>query len=213
MILDWDGTLLDNLALLYLCVSRVFRRYGLESPTLQEYRQEIDVDFMKFFHARGIPQHITAEEIQKILKETKFEYYEQENRSQVKLREDAIAVLSGCRKLDIKTAIISAETPEVLERGLARFGVRPWLNYHRGLAYRKGAALLETCTLFNVAPAQTFYVDDLAQGIKEAKEVGITVFGMLNNGHNAPERILAAKPDFAVNSLTEVLEIIKNIPN
>ena len=34
------------------------------------------------------------------------------------------------------------------------------------------------------------YVDDLAHGIESAKKTGVTVFGMINNGHNLPERII-----------------------
>ncbi|MEK7567101.1 MAG: HAD hydrolase-like protein [Patescibacteria group bacterium] len=209
LLLDWDGTLLNNLALQYVCVSKVFERYSVATPTLEEYRREIDVDFMKFFYARGVPTHITIEEVRKILKETRHEYYnKKENPLRVALREDAVSVLSRCRELGIKTAVISAETPEALDRGLSQFNAKPLLDYYRGLAFQKDSAILETCALFNIQPAYTFYVDDLANGIESAKKTGVTVCGMMNNGHNAPERILNAHPDFLVDSLTEVLEII-----
>lgn len=210
LVLDWDGTLLDNLNLLYLCISTVFKKYGIEPPTVDQYRQEIDIDFMHFFYARGLPLEVTMEEVQQILKKTKYDYYvRKENPLNIKIREDAVRVLSRCHDLGIKTAVISAEVSEVLERGLVKFGVKSLLDHVRGFVFQKRIAILETCELFNISSAQSFYVDDLASGIENAKQAGVTVFGMMNNGHNSPERILKAKPHFAVDSLTEVLEIME----
>lgn len=202
-ILDWNGTCLNDLPVVYKSVVAIFRHYGLEPPTLEQYRREITADYMKFYHKHGIPARVTGSDLKKIRVRVFREYW-----AKVKLRRDVFPLIRGLRRIKIKTTIVSAEYPSVLAERLAQFKIVSLLDCARAGAWPKDKALREMISRFNLKPDAAFYVDDTFDGIKSAKSVGLTTFGF-TKGYNSRRRIQAAKPDFVVNSLKEVLMIIE----
>ena len=55
-VLDWNGTLLNDLPLVYRSVCQIFATYGLPAPTLEQYRTEMSQEWMKFYLNYGIPK-------------------------------------------------------------------------------------------------------------------------------------------------------------
>jgi len=59
-----------------------------------------------------------------------------------------------------------------------------------------------------INPKQMFYVDDSHDGIKSAKEIGIATIGF-TGGYYSKRRIVSAEPDFVIDDLREIINIIK----
>jgi phosphoglycolate phosphatase len=201
-IFDWNGTLLNDLKLVYESVVAIFKAYQLPPPTLDEYRNEIEADFMKFYRAHGMPAHVTGEELNAIRKQ-----YFQEHWQEVELQSGARQLLQLCRDLRIPITIVSGEMKEVLEDRLRQFSLAPLVNRVRGGARDKEHALADMLDTFKVDPEDTFYLDDSHDGITAAKHTGIFTIGF-TGGYYSPQRIVLAKPDKFVHALQDASTIL-----
>lgn len=188
-IFDWNGTTLDDLPVVYGSVREIFRTYGLPAPSLDEYREEITTDFMKFYEKHGLIG-AKPEDLNAIRKR-----YLAEHGHDAKLHKGAKDLIELCRNIGLQTAIVSAEIPEVLEKKLSEFGIFPLVDRITGGAYDKPKALIETLDFLGVQAEKAFYLDDTFDGLMAAKSVGITTIGFCN-GYNSRKRIMYAEPDF-----------------
>ncbi len=209
VISDWDGVLLDSLALYYRAVEEIFREYGIKPPSLEEYRNNISPDFMQFYKERGFPPSATSQGLNAIRKRY-FEAHWQE----VQLRAGARELLTFCNRSKI---IVFLATSEVYEIGLRRFNDLRIRHLIHGWArggnsrYEDLADILACASGIsrNVYGA-TLYLDDTGSGIKQAKSKHLRLKTVgVNGGFNSREAIEAAKPDFIVSSPHEVIVILE----
>ncbi|MEK9180126.1 MAG: HAD family hydrolase [Patescibacteria group bacterium] len=204
-IFDWNGTLLNDLPAAYGAVVHIFQTVSpnLEPPTLEEYCNEITSKFMDFYYAHGIPTSVSGDDLNNIRKP----YYEEHSRT-AKLNDGAREFLARCQELGLKNAMVSA-SPEDVEKTLAEFGVANLFDKIRLKAWPKDAALRETVEYFGIRPEEAFYVDDTFDGITSAKNLGLWTIGF-TGGYNTRERILAARPNYAVDSLRHAIAILNS---
>ncbi|MDE2001329.1 MAG: HAD family hydrolase [Patescibacteria group bacterium] len=189
-IFDWNGTLLNDLPVVYGSVVEIFKRHRLPAPSLETYRAEITTDFMKFYHAHGIPTAATAQQLNAIRKE-----YLTLHAAEARLHDNAQNLILLCRALGMQTAIVSGEMEEVLEKRLNDFGLTPFIDRVFGSAYDKENKLIEALDHFGVQAERAFYLDDTFDGLMAAQQVGIITFGFCG-GYGTREHIRAANPDF-----------------
>lgn len=197
-IFDWNGTMLDDLPVVYGSVRKIFQTYGLPAPSLDAYREEITTDFMKFYEKHGLTG-AKPEDLNAIRKS-----YLVEHGREAKLHKGAEDLILLCRNLGLQTAVVSAEIPEVLDKKLSEFGIFPLIDRITGGAYNKPAALIDTLDFLGVQAEKAFYLDDTLDGLMAAKSVGITTIGFCN-GYNSRKRIMLAEPDFPNAHFPEVL--------
>ncbi len=198
-IFDWNGTLLNDLPIAYQSVIKIFNEFSLPAPSLEEYKNEITADFMKFYHYHGIPAYVTPE----LLNSIRVKYFEA-HWTEPGLHPGAKDLIEFCKYLGLQTAIVSAEIADVLDKRLSGFGIFPFIDRITGSAYDKPKALTETLDFFGIQSEKAFYLDDTFDGLMAAKSVGITAIGFCN-GYNSYERIMRAKPDFPNTDFPEVL--------
>jgi len=202
---DWNGTLLDDLEIAYESVKEIFRRFKLQSPTLQEYRTKISSDFSGFYYQNGIPRETTPEELNLIRKEFLETYW-----CDAKLHDGALGLLQTCAASGLKIGLVSAEVPEILAARLQQFGIKDLFFHAEGGAWPKKDALKrlgEKLELRNGTWA--FYVDDTPEGIQAASEAGFTTVGFAN-GYALPSAIRRARPNFIAHSLSEIARIVQS---
>ena len=205
---DWNGTLLDDLDIVYGSVVEIFRRYGLPAPTLEQYRNEIEADFMKFYYEHGMHQHVTGNDLNAIRKQFLLSHP-----AQPKLRPDALKLFALCQELKIPMGIVSASKMDLLMAQLKQFEILNFFDDIQGSAFDKEKALVGVLDQFGVPAEEVFYLDDSVDGLTAAKNLGITTIGV-TNGYYTKERIMGVRPDYpntqfpSVDSLETVIEII-----
>ena len=64
IIFDWSGTLSDDLVSVYTAVMEIFKKLGLEGLTLEEFKEEFTLPYMKFY--RKFKIDVDKEELQKL---------------------------------------------------------------------------------------------------------------------------------------------------
>lgn len=201
-IFDWNGTLLDDIDIVYKSVVEIFKRYDLNPPTLQELRNEISSDFIRFYQNHGMPLDIKGDDLNKIRKEIFKKFWHE-----AKLREGIFELLDFCKKLGMLRIIVSAEMPQVLENRIKQFSLHNHIDKIIGGAYNKEEVLFRLINEHKIMPNEMFYLDDSIDGIKAAKNLGIIIIGF-TNGYISRDRIIEVNPDFEASSLSEVLNII-----
>ena len=201
-IFDWNGTILNDLPFVFGSVCTIFDRYGVAQPTLQQFRDEIEANFMKFYYAHGIPKEVTADDLNKIRKEYFLAHW-----NDVSLHDEAREALAKCGKLVSNLAVVSSELYDVLKARLKQFELEKYFSSVRAAYGAKEKLLLETVNEFNCSPEEAFYVDDTYDGISSAKNVGMATFGTVN-GYNSSRRVVEASPNFVISSLLLVPETV-----
>ena len=203
-IYDWNGTLLDDIHTAYGSVCHIFKMVApdVPPPSLDEYRNEITSDFMNFYWAHGMPRTFTGDMFNAI----RTPWYEQHSGS-IALNKGARELLSVCKTLGMKNAIVSA-SPEDIEPYLDRYNVRDLFDKIRIRAWPKDGAFRETLDFFGIAPSEAFYLDDTFDGLRIAKKFGLRTIGF-TGGYNSRTRMEAAQPDKIVDSLSEVTRLLQ----
>ena len=206
-ICDWNGTLLNDLPLVYESVRNIFKSFKLTPPSLETYRSEIGTDFLKFYRKYGIPVDAESE----LLNSLRKKFFEENNKS-ADLSDGAQELLDSFRRFDLKIGIVSGEAPNYLDRRLKHFGIRKYFDFVYDGVKNKEQKFLEITNLHEVPPEKMFYIDDSFDGISGAKKIGLETFGFIHEGsYNTAEMIKKAGPGYEISSLLEVIPIISKI--
>src|SRR3989338_9650719 len=130
VVFDFNGTLFDDLHVAYGSVQEIFRTYGLSCPTLEQYREEISADYMKFYYNHGLSTKTTSAELNII----RNKFYKTSGES-AQIRPDVKNTLYFLSALKVRVAIVSAESSTNLYRQLMRSG-----NLQRSFDFIKAEA-------------------------------------------------------------------------
>lgn len=214
IILDKDGTMVDSLTPFYHAVVAIFRHYGLEPPTLDDYRDNITPDFMRFYWDRGIPLYVTSRELNRL----RMELCGEEGAS-VELLPGAKELVNRCRELGFKIFLATADTYEAASGQLEKLGIKELVSgWARGGISRRDDILdilaFADGLYDDSEPWNVWYIDDTASGIADAKSIpleGIHTIGF-TGGFNSPRKFdelpKDRAPDHIVNSLFAIPSII-----
>lgn len=203
VIFDWNGTLLDDLEFVFESVLEIFRRYEVPPPTLEEYRREITADFMQFYWNHGIPRSATGDDLNKI----RIEVLRAIDLDRYLLVDGVLEVLKGLANRSVKLAIASSGNTEVIAAQLTHLEISDLFDPVITDAWDKVAALKQALKHFGLEPHEAVYIDDTYDGLIAAKNAGLLACGV-TWGYNSRERILAAEPDYVIDELKELIELL-----
>ncbi len=226
IVLDWNGTLWDDLLLNYGSVTRIFNSFGLPAPTIDEYRSEIGADFMDFYRRHGIPETATPERLNTIRKS-----YLDEHHNEAKLRDGAAELINSCKLLGAAVGILSAEDHGILWEKLKVLGLTPphVLLFACGSSFDKTEAFWDVFAFIDglIDWKNAVYVDDTRDGLIAAKKLAARWYNsthgqVLNTigfsgGYHSHQRVMEAAPDFpkhgekAICSMLQVQTAIQTI--
>jgi phosphoglycolate phosphatase-like HAD superfamily hydrolase len=202
VLLDWDGTLLDDVELGYQTMQAVFRHYGLGSPPRDVWMEGASRDILGFYHQYGVPAHVTIENIYAI-----WDAHFNRNWNGLQLRDAAQEVLQICYNARVPIAIVSGSSTEVVADGVNWFKLSHMIAHIEGGAGDKVRALRDVLARFSVRAASALYVDDTYKGVSAAKEVGITAIG-IRGGFNTDECLNEAAADRYISNLRELIPLL-----
>ncbi len=200
---DWNGTLINDLPLVYESVKLIFSTFGLPAPTLREYREEMSQEWVKFYLNHGIPPGESVEKLKDTLNGIRKGYFESHWDS-VELHAGAVDSLSLFKARGMKVLLVTGEVEEIVVRRLQQFNLTHFFDGVFGGAYRKSEILAG----LDLLPEESMYADDDPMGLCSAKELGFVTVGM-THGYASARRIRDAKPDLVANNFAEVIECMK----
>lgn len=204
VLFDIDGTLLDTTELLYQAFEYSIKSQGLVPPSREKMAKVIGVSLEKCYLAFA-PAGDNA-----LLCKT-HNQFQLENPELAKTFPNTIKILKKLKELGIKTAGITNRWESTAKVSAERTGILKYLefiNYRDGFEKIKPdpEMLLDAIRKLEVKKDEVLMVGDTAIDIEAGKAadvetVGVT-FGFLG------EEIKELNPDFIIDDLEEILEII-----
>ncbi len=205
MFFDWNGTLLNDLPLVFKSVMEIFKRYSVRPPSKRQYLAEINGDFMKFYWGHGIPPNRSASDLNKIRRGIIFE-----NSIPTSLHQNARRTLSSLERMGFTLALISAEDSALLASETARFHVREKFSLIRGDSRKKTPVIRRALRELDVSPERVLYVGDTVDDVVSARRAGVLTVAF-SRGYNSKRRLERAAPSFLIDNLIDVPRIAKRL--
>lgn len=198
IILDWSGTLVNDLPPVWRTTNFVFETFGLPPLTVEQFRREFCLPVSRFY-AQRLP-----EVPMRRLEEVFIRYYAGV-RHEIAPLPHAESFLRFCAERAMPVFVASSADEETYALQMKRFGLagyvtRPYLaipdkteQIHRILADNA------------LVPDETLFVGDMEHDIEAGKAGGVRTCAVLT-GYNHPEKLRAMQPDWVCEHLGELQE-------
>jgi phosphoglycolate phosphatase-like HAD superfamily hydrolase len=200
---DWNGTVFNDLEAAYVATVRTIQQLAPNPrvPTLNQYREECSAStMMEFYYLRGVPRTCTRAEIY-----ATWEAHYNESCVNMHLQAGAVRTLNYFYEQKLLMVMLSA-APESTISLLRQFDILHLFNDVRFGVNDKPAVISEYLKRYKVRPRCAFYVDDSADGVREAQKVGVFTMGF-TEGYNDTKLIQAVSPNYVISSLMDAMRI------
>ena len=202
IIFDWSGTLIDDVTFTHSATMKVFEKIGLERITLEKFKEEFTLPYMNFY--KKFKENANKEIID--------EWFDKEinliNKS--KLFPETKEVLDFLKQRKIKMIILSSYLQGSIEREIKDNDLQNFFLDINGGVHDKTEVVSEIMRKNNFKPIETIYVGDMAHDIDTGKKAGIITV-IVSCGYQSKEKLLEKNPDFLIENLGELENIISSI--
>jgi dihydroneopterin aldolase len=200
-ILDWSGTVVDDLDAVIKATNSVLKDFGRSTVTEEEYRREFALPFAKFY-GRFLPG-IPLAQINAVYHQFYAHY------------RDQIALLPGVGEFcefstttGLRLYVLSTIEEAHFEYQATRHGIRPFFTRAYVGVVDKAKAIPSLLAENDLSPAETLFVGDSVHDMEAARHGGVMAVAVLT-GFDTVEKLAACKPDLIIRdfgSLQRVLE-------
>ena len=197
LLIDWSGTLADDLQATLTATNEVLAAYGVGPMDRETFQREFELPFMRFY-ARFLPG-IGQVEVDRIF----FAAYEP-LRDQIPLLPDARCFLEYLRSGGVRSYIFSTMRPSLLEAEVERHGIGHLVDGLFGGIVDKREAIGPILTALQVPADHTLFLGDMVHDITAARGAGVRS-GAVTTGYSHRADLAAAGPDYVFDSLGEVI--------
>jgi phosphoglycolate phosphatase-like HAD superfamily hydrolase/ADP-ribose pyrophosphatase YjhB (NUDIX family) len=201
IILDWSGTLVDDLPAVWKATNYVLVQSKRAEMSLEEFRAEFCLPFTLFYdkHTPHVP-----------LPQLESWFHSEFRQAQNSVCELPYArdFLEFCRKHHLRTFLLSTVHQDhfaVQETviGFGKYIDKPYLG-----VWDKRKKIHDILQENKLKPRETLFVGDMQHDIETARHGGIHSCGVLT-GYNTLGQLRAAQPDLIVEHLGELRQILE----
>jgi phosphoglycolate phosphatase len=201
VILDWSGTLVNDLSPVWRTTNFVFESFGLPPITMEEFRREFCLPVRRFYTKRLPEVPLTR------LEATFLEHYAQ-YRHEIHPLPHAEEFLRFCadRAMPVfvaSTVDVTTYTVQMERFGLARYVTRPYLAIAD-----KTEQIHQILADNGLAPSETLFVGDMEHDIEAGKAGGVRTCAVLT-GYNHADKLCAMQPDWVCEHLGELQQVLR----
>lgn len=202
ILLDWSGTLVDDLGVVLRATNHVFRELGRTVISEEEFRREFALPHMDFYHRYlpGVPDQRIEELFHSCFREIQDD---------VRLLNHARGFLEFCRTQKIRLFILSTIFRDHFEKQSARNSIR---NFFEGVYLEvvdKRNTIHEVLRENSLNPSETLFVGDMIHDIEAGKAGGVMTCAVLT-GFNRAEQLKSVSPDLLMEHLGELQIHLQN---
>ena len=202
VILDWSGTLVNDLPPVFDTTNHVFATFGLPALTLDEFRREFCLPIRKFYEQR-IPEVSQAK-----LEEVFLTRYHQVQ-DEITLLPHTLEFLKFCRDEELGVFIASTVDAHTYERQATRFGLTGFITKPYIGIEDKTQKIHHILNENRLMPQATFFIGDMEHDIEAGQHGGVHTCAVLT-GYNHVEKLRAMRPDIVCEHLGVLQQWIKS---
>ena len=200
VILDWSGTLADDLVPVLSATNAIFREFGRCELTLDEFRNHFRLPFSGFY-ADFLPE-ASAEGLEAL-----YERFFCGLQDEIELLPGALNFLKFCRKTGRRTFLLSTIKASHFEAQASRLGVRGYFEHAYVEIMDKREKIGEILRKRKLKPEETMFVGDMVHDIETARHGGVLDVAVLS-GFDSLEKLLSASPTVIVRDIRSLQQLL-----
>lgn len=207
IIWDWNGTLLNDVAMCVRVMNKMLQKYSLPRLTCEKYKQIFDFPVKDYYVRLGfdfdqLPFHVVGHEFMD-------RYFEE--LPHCPLFYDTVDILKEIEQMEINQLILSAMEHNELEKSLEEKGIRTYFSRVQGidnhLASGKTELAAELLETSGFEAQETLLIGDTLHDLEVAQSIDCHC-ALIASGHFSKERLLE-KHDLVFDNLTEFLSFFQ----
>jgi len=201
IVLDWSGTLVDDLEAVLYATNAVFRNYRVPEWTLQQFRAEFELPLSRFY-TRFLPA-IPFSEIDDC-----YHRHFAACRQTVSLLPGAREFLEFSSAAGLQLFVLSTIKPDHFDAQAARFGIKDFFAKTYLGATDKKKTILSLLEENRLDPSETLLVGDTIHDIEAARHGGVMGIAV-RTGFDSAEKLARSDPDAVVRDLVSLRKMIE----
>ena len=193
VILDWSGTLVDDLAPTLHATNVVLEKFSHPPMTREEFQAKFRLPYSEFYEEvlPGIPLNDLEDDFQAAFKDSD---------QAVTPLEGTEAFLKWAKEKGIRLFILTSMNCEAFHSQSEEFEFRQYFEEIYCGVLDKRALMPEILRTHGLKPEETAYVGDMVHDVETAHHGGVTAVA-LSTGYDSPVRLRAAAPKFLLSCI------------
>jgi len=188
---DWNGTLLDDVALVTQCVNHAISKYNIAAISVEYFRENFSFPSRIFYENLGM--HLSDAEFHDLSLD--FHELYDSKMTECKLCHNSLNCIKGIAALGISQSILSALPHELLLKHVAQHGLTAYFSklsggpnsFGAGKAARAKDHLQET----GFQPEEVLFIGDTVHDLETARQAGVSNCILVAQGYCTIERLKA----------------------
>lgn len=205
VIFDFDGTLADTEQWSLDIYNELAVKYNYKSYTLSEFEEMKKLPLSKIISMIDIPYtkiFLLLKEGQKILKKHINDVHA--------FNDDLKNVLIKIKELTGTIGIVSSNTKKNIKRFCKNKDIENMNFIFSSPLFAKEIKIFRIINKYNLKPDEVLYVGDELRDVESSKKAGIKI-AAATWGYNDRSLLQQSNPDFLIDDITELIDILKNI--
>ena len=202
VILDWSGTLVNDLPPVFDTTNHVFATFGLPPLTLDEFRREFCLPIRKFYERR-IP-NVPQAKLEGIFL---ARYHQVQD--EITLLPHTLDFLRFCREEELGVFIASTVDWHTYNQQAKRFGLTSFITKPYIGIEDKTQKIHHILEENRLRPEETLFVGDMEHDIEAGQHGGVRTCAVLT-GYNHAEKLRAMEPDLVCEHLGALQQWIES---
>lgn len=215
---DWNGTVFADTYAILDSVNEVLKSLKLKSANLKTFQKHFDVPVTRTYLGLGIPGEVINSKVSEIT-QTFHSSYER-RAAKVRTRAFVRQLLEWLSENNINSIIFSNHINEPIRRQLKRLKIERYFsdvlaNLSLDSSYKernKQNKLRKYIKENNLLKNEVMVIGDTVEEMEIGRVLGVMTVA-LTHGNCSIARLKAAKPDYLIGSLKDVIDIIKKRKN
>jgi phosphoglycolate phosphatase len=200
IILDWSGTVVDDLGAVVQATNDVFREFGRAEISREAFRSEFALPSNRFYE-RFLPG-IPMERIDEV-----YHRQFQVRRGEVGLLPGVSEFLEFCRSSNRALYALSTMYGHHFNEQARRLGVQGFFQKAYVEVIDKTAEIKRTLSENHLVPQETALVGDMAHDIEAGKKCGVLPVGILT-GFDTVEKLAAAGAALVIRDFGDLQQVL-----
>lgn len=200
VILDWSGTLADDLSAVLVATNAIFREFGRNDLSLDEFRRHFRLPFSGFY-AELLPE-ASAESLEAL-----YERFFAGLQDDIPLLPGARNFLEYCQQTGRRTFLLSTIKATHFDKQADRLGVKGYFEHCYVEIMDKREKIREILATHDLDPRETMFVGDMVHDIETARHGGVLDVAVLT-GFDPADKLLSVHPTVLIKDMAALRAII-----